>query len=350
MQRLLWTDARVSLGLSRLASPLPIAPSSTTWSQLQCRQAGHSKWAKIHRAKGANDAAKGLIFSKMAKQIGAAVKAGGTDPASNQRLANALAAAKKCGTPKDVVERAMKSKSDIVLEQITYEGTGPCGVAFIVECLTDNKKRSVGIWIMTSRVDVVDDRGRRHGAIRAPSYACACADLRLPDPRALLSRLQAQTIRHLFTKSGGELAAAGSSAWCFKQVGQVTVSMSAPESGDSGAAAAAKPSDAAISAWNDEVMEAALNGGADDVQYADKDEEDSAAVHSAIVSCSKESVAEVKTALEVAGLHVESSEVARIPTTFATVEGEDDEEKFANMLDALENHEDVQDFVHNAGP
>jgi YebC/PmpR family DNA-binding regulatory protein len=107
--------------------------------------AGHSKWNNIKRRKGAQDAKKAKIFSKISKEISVAVKEGGPDPESNTRLRMALQNAKGVNMPKDNVERAIKkaSSDDSKLEPITLEGYSPGGVAIFVECLTDNNNRTV---------------------------------------------------------------------------------------------------------------------------------------------------------------------------------------------------------------
>lgn len=106
---------------------------------------GHSKWSKIKRAKGANDAKRSKMFSRIVKEIQIAVKEGGPDPESNPRLRLAVNNAKGVNMPKDNVERAI-SKADKEgdnLEEMTFEGYAPNGIAVFVECLTDNKNRTV---------------------------------------------------------------------------------------------------------------------------------------------------------------------------------------------------------------
>ncbi len=108
---------------------------------------GHSKWANIKHKKEATDKKKGQAFSKLAKEIMVATKMGGKDPASNIKLRMALASARAANMPRDNIERAIKKGAgelgDVVYEEITYEGYGPCGTGFIVECLTDNKNRTI---------------------------------------------------------------------------------------------------------------------------------------------------------------------------------------------------------------
>jgi len=132
---------------------------------------GHSKWAQIKRAKGANDAARGRMFTKIGKEILVAVKLGGSNPDSNSRLRDVIAKAKACNMPNDNIQRSIKNAANSAdkasYESITYEGYGPNGVAVLVQCLTDNKNRTAG------------------------------------------------EVRHAFEKSGGSLGVSGSVAYIF---------------------------------------------------------------------------------------------------------------------------------------
>lgn len=106
--------------------------------------AGHSKWAQIKRQKGANDAKRGALFSKLGKQLAVAAR-GGTDPAHNANLAMMIEKAKSVNMPMANIERAIQRAADkdaAQLEEITYEGYGPGGVAVLVECATDNRNRT----------------------------------------------------------------------------------------------------------------------------------------------------------------------------------------------------------------
>lgn len=131
---------------------------------------GHSKWATIKRAKGANDAKKGALFTKLSKAITLAVSAGGgvADPAQNFRLRLAVEAARGGNMPKDTIERAIEKaagKSGNALEEVLYEGFGPGGVGIIVEAATDNKNRT------TSEVaNVFNKNGGNMGAMGSVSY------------------------------------------------------------------------------------------------------------------------------------------------------------------------------------
>ena len=109
---------------------------------------GHSKWSTIKRKKGASDAQRAKLFTKIAREMTVAVKEGGTDPSTNGKLRDAIAKAKVANLPNENIERCIKkaegadSKADY--KELVYEGYGPCGVAVIVETLTDNRNRTAG--------------------------------------------------------------------------------------------------------------------------------------------------------------------------------------------------------------
>lgn len=109
--------------------------------------AGHSKWANIKHRKGRQDAARGKVFTKIARQLTVSAKEGGTDPEYNATLKTAIEKAKAANMPNDNIKRAIQKGAGgadgVNYEEIRYEGYGPNGVAVIVECLTDNKNRTV---------------------------------------------------------------------------------------------------------------------------------------------------------------------------------------------------------------
>ena len=109
---------------------------------------GHSKWATIKRKKGALDAKRGKLFTKIGRELVVAVKEGGPDPDSNSKLRDAIAKAKANNMPNDTIQRSIKKAAgeDSAKEyfELTYEGYGPSGVAFMVETLSDNKNRTAG--------------------------------------------------------------------------------------------------------------------------------------------------------------------------------------------------------------
>ncbi len=140
--------------------------------------AGHSKWANIKHRKAAQDAKRGKIFTKLIREITVAARVGGGDADSNPRLRDAISKALAANMTKDTVERAVKRGSGATdgenYEEVRYEGYGPAGVAVMVDCLTDNRNRTVS------------------------------------------------EVRHAFTKHGGNLGTDGSVAYLFSKVGTLT--------------------------------------------------------------------------------------------------------------------------------
>ncbi|HTY22460.1 MAG TPA: YebC/PmpR family DNA-binding transcriptional regulator [Desulfomonilaceae bacterium] len=163
---------------------------------------GHNKWSTIKHKKGAQDAKRGKLFSKIIKEITIAARMGGGDPEGNPRLRAAVLAARAANMPKDNVEKAIKRGAGGLegtnYEEIVYEGYGPGGVAVLVEVLTDNKNRTVA------------------------------------------------EVRHIFEKYNGNLGESGCVSWMFKKQGIVVI--------------------AADSIDEDEVMEVALECGVHDVK------------------------------------------------------------------------------------
>ncbi len=106
---------------------------------------GHSKWSTIKRRKGANDAKRSKMFSRIAREIQVAVKEGGSDPDANPRLRLALSNARGMNMPKDNIEKLISKadKDTTALQEVTYEGYAPNGIAIFIECLTDNINRTV---------------------------------------------------------------------------------------------------------------------------------------------------------------------------------------------------------------
>src|SRR5438132_310661 len=142
--------------------------------------AGHSKWSKVKRFKGAIDAKRGKLFSKLSKEITVAAKMGGGDPAGNPRLRSAILVARAQSMPSDNIERAIKrgtgeGSDGQHIEEVVYEGYAPGGVALIVEAATDNKNRT------------------------------------------------AQELRLIFSKNHGNLASSGSVSYMFHRRGQITI-------------------------------------------------------------------------------------------------------------------------------
>ncbi len=140
---------------------------------------GHSKFANIKHRKERNDSQKGKIFTKIGREIVVAVKAGGSDPDTNNRLREMIVKAKASNMPNDTITRSIKKASgelgNVIYENITYEGYGPSGIAVIVECLTDNKNRT------------------------------------------------AANIRHAFSKFGGNMGTSGCVSFMFEKKGQIVI-------------------------------------------------------------------------------------------------------------------------------
>jgi YebC/PmpR family DNA-binding regulatory protein len=162
---------------------------------------GHSKWSSIKHKKGAADAKRGKLFSKLSRAITVAAKEGGPDPAANATLATAIQKAKDNSMPKDNIERAIQRGAGggegESFETVTYEGYGPNGVAVFVEAMTDNRNRT------------------------------------------------AADVRNIFTRNNGKLGESGSVAWIFERKGIIIVS--------------------AESVDEDTLMTVAIEGGAEDV-------------------------------------------------------------------------------------
>ncbi len=165
---------------------------------------GHNKWSTIKHKKGAADAKRGKLFSRLVKEITIAARLGGADPDGNPRLRSALATAKASSMPKDNITRAIQKGTGELpgasYEEVTYEGYGPGGIAIYVECMTDNRMRTT------------------------------------PE------------IRHLLSKHGGNLGEVNSVAWMFDRRGMFLVPASSIE--------------------EDKLMEIALEAGADDLESA----------------------------------------------------------------------------------
>lgn len=167
---------------------------------------GHSHWATIRRKKGAADAKKGQIFTRLAREIVLAARDGGGDPGSNVRLQLAIDRARAQNMPKDNIERAIKrgtgeSKEGGALEEVMYEGYAANGVAVLIECVTDNRNRAVS------------------------------------------------TIRHVLSRHGGSMAEAGAVSWQFKRAAVFTFSTEGKDP--------------------DSIFELAVEAGADDVTFED---------------------------------------------------------------------------------
>src|SRR5581483_5415125 len=163
---------------------------------------GHSKWHSIKHKKGALDAKRGKIFTRIIKELTVAARTGGGDPGMNPRLRTIIADAKAVNMPQDNIQRAIRrgtgEEPGVSYEEVTYEGYGPGGAALIIDALTDNKNRTVG------------------------------------------------ELRHLLEKYGGNLAASNAVAWMFSKKGYVVVEKTKAD--------------------EEKLMNAVLDAGADDFQ------------------------------------------------------------------------------------
>jgi len=235
---------------------------------------GHSKWSTIKHKKGAADAKRGKVFTKIIKEIMVAARMGGGAVDANPRLRAAVLAAKAENMPKDNIERAIKKGTGelegVAYEEMNYEGYGPGGVAVLVDIMTDNRNRA------------------------------------------------ASDIRHIFSRNGGNLGEAGCVAWMFSKKGSIVFNKD-------------KVSE-------DELMEIALDAGADDV----KDEDDQFEVITSL-----EEFANVKAAFDARELAYEVAEITMVPQTTVRVEDEKLAQQLLRLMDGLEDSDDVQNAYAN---
>jgi YebC/PmpR family DNA-binding regulatory protein len=228
---------------------------------------GHSKWASIKHKKAVVDARRGAHFTKLARAIQVAAREGGGDPGMNASLANAVQKAKDARMPKDNIERAIAkgtgagSDAD-AFEAVMYEGYGPGGVALLVEALTDNRNRT------------------------------------------------GSEVRHMFSKSGGNLGEPGSVAWQFEKKGILVV--------DAGR-------------FSEDDLMPAIEAGAEDIA-------DDEGVWE-IVTAPSEYTA-VREALEAASVELESADLTMRPTTRVQVD-EPTVGKLLRLIEQLEDDDDV---------
>jgi YebC/PmpR family DNA-binding regulatory protein len=234
---------------------------------------GHSKWATIKHAKGAADAKRGQMFTKLIKEISIAARMGGGSPDSNPRLRTAILKARGANMPKDNIDRAIKKGTGelegVNYEELTYEAYAGGGVGLLIEVLTDNKNR-------------------------------AAAD-----------------VRNILTRGGGELAKAGSVARLFKRQGIITLD--------------------GEKYTEDQVMEAALEGGAEDVAASDGVVE---------VTSAPEDFEAVMEALAAKNFETLQAEVSMVAEAEVALD-KDATAKALRMIDRLEENEDVQNVYHN---
>ena len=233
---------------------------------------GHSKWSTIKHKKGAADAKRGKLFSKLIKEITIAARVGGGDPAANPRLRTAMDKARAANMPNDNIARAIKKGTGelegVKYEEVTFEGYGPGGVAVMVETLTDNRNRTVS------------------------------------------------ELRHLFSKLGGNLGEAGCVAWIFSKHGVLTFDKVVGE---------------------ETLMETVLEAGADDI----KDEEDMFTVVT-----DPSSFETVKDACDTNDIKYIEANLSMVPQNTVKLD-RSGAEKMLKLMDALEDHDDVQNAYAN---
>lgn len=235
---------------------------------------GHSKWHTIKHKKGALDAKRGKIFTRLIKEITVAARTGGSgDVNLNARLRKAVSDAKSNNMPNDTIDKAIKRGTGelegVSYEEITYEGYGPAGVAVILETMTDNRNRTVA------------------------------------------------EIRHLFSKNGGNLGESNSVAWMFNRKGSIIVD--------------------AATKGEDELMEIALNAGAEDIQPD---------VDTYQILTAPEDFDIVLEAVKAAGIEPLEAEITLVPQNYIKLEGKD-AQQMLKLYEALDDHDDVQKVVAN---
>lgn len=240
---------------------------------------GHSKWATTKHKKAVVDARRGKLFAKLIKNIEVAARMGGGDISGNPTLYDAIQKAKKSSVPNDNIDRAVKRGSGAEAggadyQTIMYEGYGPAGVAMLIECLTDNKNRA------------------------------------------------AMEVRTATSRNGGTLADPGSVSFLFHRKGVVIV----------------PKEQAAREVTEDDVLEATLDAGADDVN-------DLGGAFQ-VVSEATDLVG-VRTALQDAGLDYDSAEAEFMPDMEVGLDA-DNAAKFFRLVEALEDLDDVQNVFTNA--
>jgi YebC/PmpR family DNA-binding regulatory protein len=235
---------------------------------------GHSKWATIKRKKGAADAKRGQVFTRLTREIVMSAREGGADPDSNFKLRLAVDKARALSMPKDNIDRAIKrasgeGKEGEIYEEVMYEGYAPNGIAVIIECVTENRNRTVA------------------------------------------------EIRHLLTRSGGNMGELGSVSWQFKRAATFTFS---------------------TAKYNfDKIFELAVEGGADDVTQDDEEINVVAPV---------EAFKTLSDRFRAASMQPDEAGLRMIPSTEMEL-GVEDTLQVVRTLDALEELDDVQNVYSN---
>jgi YebC/PmpR family DNA-binding regulatory protein len=235
--------------------------------------AGHNKWSKVKHIKAKEDAKKSKIFTKHVRAIMTAARQGGGNPDNNPALRLAIERAKADSMPMSNIQRAIDKATGnlegVTLSEVTYEGYGPGGVAIMVECLTDNKNRTVA------------------------------------------------EIRHAFKKAGGSLGTSGSVAWMFEKKGIIVVNRSDKD---------------------EEVMEKAIEAGAEDIKELDE--------VLVIESAPEDFNAVLEAVNAVDGIEIIESNVQLVAINESEVDDET-AEKVERLIEVLEDIDDVQNVIHN---
>ena len=234
---------------------------------------GHSKWAGIKHKKAIVDAKRGQAFTRASREITIAAREGGGNPDGNFRLRLAIQKAREINMPTDRIKNAIQRGTGELagekLEEVRYEGYGPAGVAVMVDTLTDNRNRT------------------------------------------------SASIRHRFSKGGGNLGESNSVGWMFERKGVITVNAGSKDAEDIGLAA--------------------IEAGADDVQVDGKSVE---------ISTAPTTFERVKTAVESLGVTVENAEITMQPKQTVAVD-EDKAAAVVRLMESLEEDDDVQQVYAN---
>ena len=229
---------------------------------------GHSKWHTIKHKKGAADAKRGKIFTRIIKELTVAARAGGGDPDSNPRLRTIIAEAKSVNMPQDNIKRAIRrgtgEEPGVSYEESQYAGVGPGGASVLIDTLTDNKNRTVG------------------------------------------------EIRQVLKKNGGDMTDTSSVHWKFSRCGYIVLAKAA--------------------ASEDTLMATALDNGAEDL----RDDGDHWEVITPV-----DAFHAVLEAVKALGVEPEVARLSMLPSTPLRLEGKD-AQQMLKLLDALDDHDDVQ--------
>lgn len=237
---------------------------------------GHSKWSTIRHKKGAVDAKRGKIFTKIIKEVTVAARMGGGDAEGNPRLRRAIDLAKLNNMPADNITRAIKKGTGelegVSYEELVYEGVGPAASLLLVEVTTDNRNRT------------------------------------------------AAEIRKIFDRHHGQLGSSGSAAWAFDPKGVITLPKSA--------------------ATEEQLFEVAVGQGAEELEQVED---------IWVVTTPPSLLDEVRDALRTAKIEVDHAEFRQVPKTPKSLNAHDGE-VLMHLIEALEDHDDVQKVFTDAVP